>query len=536
VPRTLRAVVGALVVVAVLVALGAAGPLPPASAGADRPVYRPPVDGPVVSPFDLPAQPWMAGNRGIDYAPAPGTPVLAAAEGVVEFAGPVGGALHVTVRHGDGLRTSYSFLAEVTVATGARVRQGQPVGVAGGPIHFGVRDPDGRYLDPVLLLAGELVPDAVLVPGTAEGADPLVERRSLLSVLTSNGVAATTWAVDAWASAASATVDSLAGADVLGLAWRAWRECTPGSTAVPPHDGRRVAVVVSGLGTGSGGNSAWEIPTDRLGYETADVVRFSYAGGRSPDARVAHRPGAPGLDGLAVREFGAPDSQQAIEESAARLAALLTEVAARAPGVPIDVIAHSQGGVVSRAAIAGAAERGALPATVENLVTLGSPHRGAPLADVVAELEASERGRVVLDEVSDRFGLGDLDPSAPAAGQLRRGAEGLSGRVDQPLPDQVRFTSIGARWDLTVPAPQTGDAAARVVVVDPGLTDAHGALTSDPAAEREIGLAVAGLAPGCESPVDVLADGVGSGAVVVLESAAAAAAAGGTAVADAVGP
>jgi triacylglycerol esterase/lipase EstA (alpha/beta hydrolase family) len=532
VPRTFRTAAAVMSVAAVLVA---AGPLLPASAGADPPAYRPPVEAPVVSDFDLPPEPWMAGNRGIDYDPAPGTPVLAAADGTVAFAGPVGGALHVTIRHPDGLRTSYSFLAEVTVVAGTRVRQGRPVGVAGGPFHFGVRDPADRYLDPALLLAGELVPDAVLVPGTAEGADPLAERRSLLATLTATGAAASAWAVGAWAATTTRTVDTVVLGNLAGVAWAAWRGCTPSWAAVPSHDGRRVAVVVSGHGTHSGGSSAWEIPTDQLGYAAGDVVRFSYAGGRSPDPRVAHRPGASGLDGLPTRAFDASDSQQALEDSAARLAELLAEVAARAPGVPIDVLAHSQGGVVSRLAIAGAADAGTLPGAVETLVTLGSPHGGAPLADLVVELETSDRGRRLLAEASSRLDLGDLDPAAPAARQLQRGSTVLAGRADQPLPAHVRFTSVGARWDLTVPAHQTEDAAARTVIVDAGVADAHGAITSDPAAVREIGLAVAGLAPGCESPGEVVTDLYGSSAVLALENHAAGAAAAGTLVVDAVG-
>ncbi len=57
-------------------------------------------------------------------------PVTAAAEGVVEFAGQVGGTLHVVVRHPDGLRTSYSFLASIDVVEGQEVVRGTIVGTA----------------------------------------------------------------------------------------------------------------------------------------------------------------------------------------------------------------------------------------------------------------------------------------------------------------------------------------------------------------------------------------------------------------------
>src|SRR2546427_4550471 len=95
----------AVATLAVLLTVGAAGA--PRAAAADGPVgYRPPVDAPVDDGFRPPATPWGPGNRGIDYATAPGAPVHAAAAGEVVFAGQVGGSLHVVVLHADGIRTS----------------------------------------------------------------------------------------------------------------------------------------------------------------------------------------------------------------------------------------------------------------------------------------------------------------------------------------------------------------------------------------------------------------------------------------------
>jgi murein DD-endopeptidase MepM/ murein hydrolase activator NlpD len=120
--------------------------------------YRAPVDAPVRDPFRPPACGWCAGNRGLEYATAPGQPVVASAAGVVTFAGLVAGRAWVVVTHPDGLRTSYGLLAEIAVAAGAAVRSGQRLGIAGDALHFGVRRGE-RYLDPALVLAG-----AVLVP------------------------------------------------------------------------------------------------------------------------------------------------------------------------------------------------------------------------------------------------------------------------------------------------------------------------------------------------------------------------------------
>ena len=112
-----------------------------------RPVFRPPVDAPVTDPFRPPGSPYGPGNRGIEYDTEPGDAVRAAAPGTVVFAGAVAGTLHVTVDHGGGLLSSYSYLERVSVRTGAVVARGAVVGIAGERLHFGVRL-DGGYTDP----------------------------------------------------------------------------------------------------------------------------------------------------------------------------------------------------------------------------------------------------------------------------------------------------------------------------------------------------------------------------------------------------
>ena len=136
--------------------------------------YDPPVDAPVTDPFRPPPQPWLAGNRGLEYATAPGTPVRAAGRGVVTFAGPVAGSLHVTVTHPDGVRTSYSFLASIRVRAGAAVSGGIVVGTAGSRLHVGARR-GGAYIDPASLWGDDGPPWVRLVPlggATAAGRAP----------------------------------------------------------------------------------------------------------------------------------------------------------------------------------------------------------------------------------------------------------------------------------------------------------------------------------------------------------------------------
>lgn len=114
-----------------------------------------PVHGTVVDPFRPPEHDYGAGNRGLEFATRPGAVFWAAERGVVSFAGQVGGRLHVTVSHPDGLRVSYSGVATIGVARGERVRQGQPLGTSGERLHVGVRRGE-VYLDPARIFEGRL--------------------------------------------------------------------------------------------------------------------------------------------------------------------------------------------------------------------------------------------------------------------------------------------------------------------------------------------------------------------------------------------
>lgn len=127
--------------------------------------YRVPVDGEVVDPFRAPGHPYGPGNRGIEYRTAVGTSVRAARAGMVGFAGPVAGRLVVAIRHGDGRRSTYTGLSEVTVGRGDAVSAGQRIGAAGPSLHFGVKD-GPNYVDPALLFGP---PEVLLIPDPATG-------------------------------------------------------------------------------------------------------------------------------------------------------------------------------------------------------------------------------------------------------------------------------------------------------------------------------------------------------------------------------
>lgn len=148
--RRWRRRAGWLLFVPVAAAVLAAS-IPAAPAGAshhdERPVFRPPVDAPVADPFRPPEDPYGPGNRGVEYDTEPGDVVRAAASGTVVFAGAVAGTLHLTVDHGGGLVSSYSYLQRLSVRVGTDVDQGAVIGVTGERLHFSVRL-EGAYTDP----------------------------------------------------------------------------------------------------------------------------------------------------------------------------------------------------------------------------------------------------------------------------------------------------------------------------------------------------------------------------------------------------
>src|SRR5919106_6987858 len=134
--------------------------------------YAWPVRGEVIRPFEPPEDPYGAGHRGIDIAAPLGTAVRAAQEGTVAFAGPVAGALFVSIDHPDGVRTTYSWLSEVRVRAGDRLDRGAVIALSGAGhagvdpphLHFGARFA-GEYMDPMLLLGeGSLVGLVRLAP------------------------------------------------------------------------------------------------------------------------------------------------------------------------------------------------------------------------------------------------------------------------------------------------------------------------------------------------------------------------------------
>jgi hypothetical protein len=274
----------------------------------------------------------------------------------------------VTVGHPDGLRTSYSFLAEIRVTTGEELVAGATLGYSAGRFHFGVRTPDGSYIDPARILGSalRLVPSLVLhedrLVSAAARAQRRLYERSAMEGLVYWAAATGRWvgnrlvdgaqigAVLAYQAALRAAwtyIRTVVEADdwiivglrvasaVLGVA-----DCTPESVRPPLPTDRRTAVTVGGIDSGPADGAFDDLDLRGLGYVTGDVLRFSYDGGRSPD------PGLEMVDWLRpipVTIHSEASTRRSVSESATLLAELLRRIGQLRPGSTIEVYGYSVG-------------------------------------------------------------------------------------------------------------------------------------------------------------------------------------------------
>lgn len=160
--RALTPVLALLLLACVIVPAGFAA----ADPGDRRPRFTWPLepDPPVTRAFDPPESDFGSGHRGVDLAATPGQRVRAVDAGVVVFAGRLAGRGVVSIQHQRGLRTTYEPVRPVVTA-GTRVYQGQVIGtvVAGHPacsakacLHWGVRNGQDDYLDPLMLVRNDV--------------------------------------------------------------------------------------------------------------------------------------------------------------------------------------------------------------------------------------------------------------------------------------------------------------------------------------------------------------------------------------------
>jgi len=177
------------------------------------------VEGFVGSGFGMRTDPFtgeLTMHTGVDFAAPVGTPIFAAAGGVVESAErhPEFGNL-VRIDHGNGLSTWYAHASRLLVKAGDIVRKGQEIALVGatgratGPhLHFEVRV-NGAPVNPLRYLAGAKPgsPLAALAPSAVAAAGKVAVAAKAVSAAVSTAISA---AGSTAGSSAGATADPTA--------------------------------------------------------------------------------------------------------------------------------------------------------------------------------------------------------------------------------------------------------------------------------------------------------------------------------------
>ncbi len=403
---------------------------------------------------------------------------------MVTFAGRVAATNAVTVDHGSGVETTYTGLSSVHVAPGDAVTEGRYLGTTGtvhgtAGLHFGVKV-DGVYADPTTLLHD-------------------------IDVATAIHLAPLTWTPDGLGDLG----DMLAQPKTAGTARRSCREAVAVEDApTPPND--NVAVAVAGITSKTAdGVSAdiYEHGPEVLGYPERRVYRFSYAG---INGERLHQP------------YERSDTYGDIRIAAQRLRRMLVAIAARHPDRDVDLIAHSQGGIVARAYLALVADGDRRVPAVDHLVTFATPHRGAPAAGELKEFRDGTRtGRYVLRgaRTLSQRGMPVPDPSSVAVAQLAPGSDLMSSLVHEDVAFGTRVLALGVANDPVVPADHAlyvGEQGRVIPWTGLGL-GGHSAIVTSPVARGLAYRFLADHAPSCPTGWDELGLAVG-GLISTVES------------------
>jgi hypothetical protein len=269
--------------------------------------------------------------------------------------------------------------------------------------------------------------------------------------------------------------------------WRHRQECTDGSPAADGTGGSgHLLMAVGGIdSSGAPDDPTFPLDTRALGYHRDEVVYFSYA-----------------PSGGAYR---ASKTHGDLHAAGYRLSEQLKQSQREHPGREVDLVAHSQGGVVVDVFLQEFYDAGnpEYP-PIGTVVTLSSPHQGAPLATSAADWRASPVGRKVVDAAERRVSVAPA--SAPSVRQLDEDSPFLRDLWAHRLPEHVDFTTIGTTDDVLVPATQVDvpDATKVVVNVSGGPLDDHTNIPRDPDALRVVRSALEGRPPPCVGVLDGL--------------------------------
>lgn len=231
-------------------------------------------------------------------------------------------------------------------------------------------------------------------------------------------------------------------------------------TSCPQPDAKRRGKGSGNLAFVVGGQSSWlrrrpdgtlasSVHVDRpvLGYRRDDISYFSYD---------PHSP-----------TYSADDTFGDLRAQAASLARQLRALESKHPGRAVDLLGHSQGGVVIALFLAEhyRGHEDEYP-RIPNVVTFASPLEGTPWATVVSSIDDTFVGHAGIGLVREFWD--DAPIGTPALDQLAEDSSVVRQIGAEPPSPRVRFLSIVGSTDLVVPSPSGDLPGARKIVVSVG--------------------------------------------------------------------
>ena len=238
-----------------------------------------------------------------------------------------------------------------------------------------------------------------------------------------------------------------------------------------------------------------------LGYRRGDVSYFSYEASSATYAKAATYGG--------------------LHEKARLLGEQIKAAARAQPGRHVDLVGHSQGGVVIDLFLTEVyrGHESEYP-TIDNFVTFASPHQGTPAANVAVAVHRSLIGPQVDRAVEATL---QIPLGAPALMELSQDSRTIRGLwADHRLPSTIRVLTIAGSLDPEVPSAVGAVPGRAWVVVPVGSAfnpgDDHSGILRDSDALSAAQANLSGGAP--VASCGPLTDVVGNGYVVAERAAA----------------
>ncbi len=227
-----------------------------------------------------------------------------------------------------------------------------------------------------------------------------------------------------------------------------------GASVPPPNDNILVAVAGIGSSTSEGPHgikpraSVYEGDWSQMGYTDGNVYHFSYKGLESRGSNDEYA-----LHAVYSKE----ETFKSIVLSARLLDRQIREIHRLNPDKEIDIVAHSQGGLVAQEYITRLySPKNEIGLDISHFVSISTPHQGADAAQLNARLADNDAGRQALLELETLATKMDWPPpSSQSAKEMAEGSPFIRRLNADWDPTKVPTTTIGASYDLMVTPQQT---------------------------------------------------------------------------------